>query len=60
MRSGMLQFSEGCFMAKRIPTTHGTDEMPVQEALEQLAVPSTLARCIDLCELVRVEGESAI
>lgn len=57
MRSGMLQFSQGCFMAIRNPATHSIGEAPVQEALEQLAVLSTLARWIDLCELVQAEAE---
>lgn len=56
MRSGMLQFSQGCFMAIRNPATHGTNEVPAQEALEQLAVLSTLARWVDRCELISVPG----
>lgn len=54
MRSGMLQFSQGCFMAIRNPATHGTNEVTAQEALEQLAVLSTLARWVDHCELIEV------
>lgn len=54
MRSGMLQFSQGCFMAIRNPATHGTNEATAQEALEQLAVLSTLARWVDHCELIEV------
>lgn len=57
MRQGILQFAQGCFMAIRNPATHGTDEANRQEALEQLAVLSTLARWIDQCELVKAEGE---
>ncbi len=52
MRSGLLQFSQGCFMAIRNPATHGTKELAQQEALEQLSVLSTLARWVDACELV--------
>lgn len=55
MRQGTLQFAQGCFMAIRNPATHGTDEANRQEALEQLAVLSTLARWIDKCELVTVD-----
>lgn len=51
MRSGLLQFSQGCFMAIRNPATHSTSDTTVQEALEQLAILSTLARWIDQCEL---------
>jgi len=57
MRSGTLQFAQGCFMAIRNPATHGTDEANRQEALEQLAVLSTLARWIDKCELVKADAE---
>lgn len=53
MRVGLLQFSQGCFAAIRNPATHGTTELPQQEALEQLAILSTLARWIDSCELVK-------
>lgn len=56
MRSGLLQFSQGCFMAIRNPATHGTSELAAQEALEQLSVLSTLARWIDGCELVEAEA----
>ena len=51
MRAGMLHFSQGCFMAIRNPTTHRTDEIPRQVALELLATLSTLARWIDACEV---------
>jgi uncharacterized protein (TIGR02391 family) len=57
MRSGLLQFAQGCFMAIRNPATHSTDDMPQQEALEQLAVLSTLARWVDQCELVVADSE---
>lgn len=53
MRAGMLHFGQGCFMAIRNPTTHGTDEIPRQEALEFLATLSTLARWADHCEVER-------
>lgn len=56
MRAGMLQFSQGCFMAIRNPATHGTSDTSAQEALEQLAVLSTLARWIDQCDLVTVRS----
>ncbi|GAB3092302.1 TIGR02391 family protein [Isoptericola nanjingensis] len=52
MRDGIRAFAQGCFMAIRNPSTHGTDEMPRQEAFEQLASLSTLARWIDQCQLV--------
>lgn len=52
MRAGLLQFSQGCFMGIRNPATHSTSDAAAQEALEQLAVLSTLARWIDQCVLV--------
>lgn len=55
MRSGMLHFSQGCFMAIRNPATHSTSETTAQEALEHLAILSTLARWIDECDLVAAE-----
>ncbi|KRF14173.1 TIGR02391 family protein [Nocardioides sp. Soil796] len=55
MRAGLLQFSQGCFMAIRNPATHSTTDMAPQAALEQLAILSTLARWIDQCELVEAE-----
>jgi hypothetical protein len=54
MRSGLLQFAQGCFMAIRNPATHSTAEVARQEGLEQLAILSTLARWIDQCDLVEV------
>lgn len=53
MRTGLLQFGQGCFAAIRNPATHGTTDLPQQEALEQLAILSTLARWIDHCELLK-------
>lgn len=58
MRTGLLQFSQGCFMAIRNPTTHGTTELSTQQALEHLAVLSMLARWIDGCELVDAQKEA--
>ena len=52
MRVGILNFSQGVFSAIRNPATHSTEDMQRQEALEQLATLSTLARWIDRCELV--------
>lgn len=55
MRSGILNFAPGCFMAIRNPATHGSDERPRQIWLEQLATLSTLARWIDECEVLTTE-----
>lgn len=51
MRSGILNFSQGCFMAIRNPATHRSEERTRQVWLEQLATLSTLARWIDECEV---------
>ncbi|WP_442930414.1 TIGR02391 family protein [Mycobacterium sp. NBC_00419] len=55
MRTGLLQFSQGCFAAIRNPATHGTTEMAPHLAMEQLAILSTLSRWIDQCDLLAVE-----
>lgn len=52
MRVGILNMAQGVFAAIRNPATHSTDELPKEEALEQLATLSILARWIDRCELV--------
>jgi hypothetical protein len=51
MRGGILNMSQGVFSAIRNPATHSTGDMERQEALEQLATLSILARWIDRCEL---------
>lgn len=55
MRGGILNFSQGCFMAIRNPATHGSDQHPRQVWLEQLATLSTLARWIDECEVLSAD-----
>jgi uncharacterized protein (TIGR02391 family) len=52
MRTGILNMSQGVFAAIRNTATHTIDDLPKQEALEQLATLSILARWIDQCELV--------
>ncbi len=48
MRRGIRTYAEGCFAAIRNPAAHDDlDEMPQDEALEQLAAFSVLARWID-------------
>lgn len=54
MRQGILNMAQGVFSAIRNPATHSTDELPRQEALEQLATLSVLARWVERCELVTV------
>lgn len=54
MRLGILNMSQGAFAAIRNTTTHTTDELPKQDALEQLATLSLLARWVDQCELATI------
>jgi hypothetical protein len=58
-QQGALEFGAGCFMAIRNPAAHEYGlELSEQEALEQLAALSVLARWIDECELdVMEDGE---
>lgn len=51
MRVGILNVAQGVFAAVRNIATHSTEDMPKQEALEQLATLNLLARWIDQCEL---------
>jgi Protein of unknown function (Hypoth_ymh) len=55
MRTGILNFSQGCFKAIRNPATHGTEELPMQICLEHLATLSTLARWIEECEVISAD-----
>ena len=52
----MPQFGVGCLWVIRNPATHETSEWAPQEALEQLAALSVLARLIDLCEVATHEA----
>lgn len=54
MRQGVLNMAQGVFSAIRNPAAHSIDELPRQDALEQLATLSLLARWIDHCELTTV------
>ncbi|KRA25933.1 hypothetical protein ASD65_06220 [Microbacterium sp. Root61] len=54
MREGILYMARGVFAAVRNPASHSTDDLPRQEALEQLATLSILARWIDRCDLVTI------
>lgn len=55
MNDGIRSFAAGCFQAIRNPLTHSVDEIPRQEALEQLAALSVLARWTDGCKLIEAE-----
>ncbi|MFF9806917.1 TIGR02391 family protein [Streptomyces coeruleorubidus] len=49
---GALQLGQGAYFALRNPAAHETGELSEQEALEQLATFSVLARLIDQCQVV--------
>lgn len=52
LQGGALSFGVGCFMALRNPVAHNHEHpLQMQEALEQLAALSVLARWIDSCEV---------
>lgn len=51
-RRGIRSYAEGCYAALRNPVAHDVaDELPEEEALEQLAAFSVLARWIDAADL---------
>jgi hypothetical protein len=54
MNEGLRFTSRGLFAAIRNVATHSTEDVPQQEALEQLAALSSLARWIARCELLLV------
>lgn len=49
---GALQLGQGAYAALRNPAAHETGDLDEQEALEQLAVFSLIARLIDQCQVV--------
>ncbi|MET9102746.1 TIGR02391 family protein [Streptomyces antibioticus] len=49
---GALQLGQGAYFALRNPAAHETGDLAEQEALEQLATFSVLARLIDTCQVV--------
>jgi len=51
---GARAFGAGCMLAIRNLATHGTSELPEQEALERLSALSVLARMIDAAEVMRI------
>ncbi|MXW99881.1 MAG: hypothetical protein F4118_11280 [Acidimicrobiaceae bacterium] len=56
---GAMHLGMGCAQGIRNPQAHPSDDITEQEALEQLAVLSVLARWVDECEVIQAErGES--
>lgn len=51
IRRGVRAFAEGCFAAMRNPVSHDVGDLPENEALEQLAAFSVLARWVDASTL---------
>ncbi|MFE4255051.1 TIGR02391 family protein [Streptomyces sp. NPDC056910] len=49
---GALQLGQGAYSALRNPAAHEMGDLPEQEALEQLATFSVLARLIDQCQVL--------
>ena len=56
---GAMHFGMGCAQGIRNPQAHPSDEITEQEALEQLAALSVLARWVDECEAVRLNNGAA-
>lgn len=53
LHRGVRNFAEGCYAALRNPIAHQLGELPENEALEQLAAFSIVARWVDTATLVR-------
>ena len=56
---GAMYLGMGCAQGIRNPQAHPSDDISEQEALEQLAALSVLARWVDECEVVTVDDDAA-
>ncbi len=56
---GAMHLGMGCAQGIRNPQAHPSDDITEQEALEQLAALSVLARWVDECEPVGVDDDAA-
>ncbi|MDO6143350.1 TIGR02391 family protein [Paenarthrobacter aurescens] len=56
MQSGLLSFAPGVNMVIRNPATHVSADFTEQDGLEQLATLSILAKFLDRCVVVSVDG----
>lgn len=56
---GAMHLGMGCAQGIRNPQAHPSDDITEQEALEQLAALSVLARWVDECMTVGVDGDAA-
>src|SRR6476661_6675043 len=59
MQAGLLSFAPGVNMVIRNPATHVADDFTEQDGLEQLATLSVLAKFVDRCVVVSVDGATA-
>lgn len=59
MQAGLLSFAPGVNMVIRNPATHVAEDFTEQDGLEQLATLSVLAKFVDQCVVVSVEGATA-
>ena len=56
---GAMHLGMGCAQGIRNPQAHPSDDITEQEALEQLAALSVLARWVDECDVDCVDGDAA-
>lgn len=56
MQAGLLSFAPGVNMVVRNPATHVAEDFTEQDGLEQLATLSVLAKFVDRCGVVSVDG----
>ncbi|MBT2513086.1 TIGR02391 family protein [Arthrobacter sp. ISL-30] len=56
MQAGLLSFAPGVNMVIRNPATHVAEDFTEQDGLEQLATLSILAKFLDRCVVVSVDG----
>ncbi|KRE60280.1 hypothetical protein ASG92_21720 [Arthrobacter sp. Soil736] len=59
MQAGLLSFAPGVNMVIRNPATHLAEDFTEQDGLEQLATLSVLAKFVDRCVVVSVDGATA-
>ncbi|WP_284990662.1 TIGR02391 family protein [Arthrobacter sp. efr-133-TYG-120] len=59
MQAGLLSFAPGVNMVIRNPATHVAEDFTEQDGLEQLATLSVLAKFVDRCVVVSVDGATA-
>jgi hypothetical protein len=58
MQAGLLSFAPGVNMVIRNPATHVAGDFTEQDGIEQLATLSVLAKFVDQCVVVSLNGEA--